>query len=256
MRFACLTTIAPGSTLAAKCAAIAEAGCTGIETIVFPDTPLEAWQAEVRHALVSAELELAVVIVGGLKLYEADGLAWARAALQAIAELGAAALITPEYRAQEPLPLFPPYPPPPADEQAQVETALAELGALAVARNIPLLLEPLTQFESRFWRDVPTVARMCTRLAHPLARLALDTHNMNMTEANIQKSIAYAGSLVGHVHLADNNRRLPGEGQIDFAGLLAALQAISYDGWYSFECAVAGNFVTQVRAAMRYLRGL
>lgn len=254
MRFTCLTTIAPGRTLEAQCAAIAAAGCTGVETLVFPGTPLEAWQAELRQATQNTGLETAVVIVGGLALDAPPGLAWAREALHAIAEAGAAALITPEYRAQDPLPLFPPYPLPPAAAQAQVDTALDELNALARQRAMPLLLEPLTQFESRFWRDTATVLQACRRLDNPLVKLALDTHNMNITETTMQASILGAGPLVGHVHLADNNRRLPGAGHVDFSQVLAALRAIGYDGWYSFECAVDGDFMTQIRRAIAAMR--
>ena len=35
VRFACLTGVAPGTDLAAQCAAIAAAGCLGVETLLF-----------------------------------------------------------------------------------------------------------------------------------------------------------------------------------------------------------------------------
>jgi sugar phosphate isomerase/epimerase len=112
---------------------------------------------------------------------------------------------------------------------------------VARRHEVAIFLEPLTPFEGRFWRDVATVQSLCEELANPWIGLALDFHNMNMTEANMIASIKRAGKWVRHLHLADNNRRLPGQGHIDFRAGVATLDAIGYDGWYSFECAVGSH---------------
>jgi len=247
MKFSCLTTVAPGKTLVEQCAAIAASGCTGIETILFPDTQLERWQQAIRQATSNVGLQTVAVILGGLALDQPDFPAWVREALPAIHETGAAALLTPEYRTQDPLPLFPPYVALPLAAQAQVDAALAEISSLVRKLNMLLLLEPVTQFESRFWRDVETVVQVCERLNNPNVGLALDFHNMNITEANINASLRRAGPWVRHIHLADSNRRLPGEGHIDFASGMATLRAMGYEGWYSFECAVWGNFSAAIK---------
>jgi sugar phosphate isomerase/epimerase len=256
MNFACVTMVAPGATLTEQCAHIAAAGCAGVETIIFPDTPLETWQQEIRTATENAGVQLVAVILGGLALNRPGQLPWIGEALHAINGVGAAGLITPEYRAQEPLPLFPPFPAPPVEEQAHVDAALHEISTLVTKLKMPLLLEPITQFESRFWRELATVVAVCQQLANPQIGIALDTHNMNITEADIAASIRRAGSWVRHVHLADNNRRLPGQGHIDFATLLASLRAIGFTGWYSFECAVSGNFAAELRTSLQALRAL
>ena len=189
-----------------------------------------------------------------LALYEPGFPPWAREALHAVAELGAVALVTPEYRAQDPLPLFPPYPAPPAHERANVDAALDEIGALAARFGARVALEPLTPFEGRFWRDAAGALRACQRLNNPLIGLALDFHNMLFSEANTAASIREAGAQIAHIHLADSNRRLPGQGQIDFAPGLAALREIDYDGYHSFECAVAGDFAHDLGATISWLR--
>jgi sugar phosphate isomerase/epimerase len=253
MKFACLTTIAPGKTLAEQCATIAAAGCAGVETIVFPNTSLERWQQEIRTATDNAGLQTVAVILGGLALYQPDFPAWVSEALQAIKEVGAAALLTPEYRAQDPLPLFPPYPAPPAKEQAHVDAALDKISTVVTKLDMQLCLEPISQFESRFWRDVESVLTVCRRLNNPNVGLVLDFHNMNITEADINASIRRVGSWVYHIHLADNNRRLPGQGHIDFASGLATLRQIGYQGWYSFECVVQGDFAVELKQVIERL---
>ncbi|HAJ37399.1 MAG TPA: hypothetical protein DCL15_17150, partial [Chloroflexi bacterium] len=62
LRFACLTTVAPGESLAEQCDAIAAAGCTGAETIIFADTPLDLWSREFASATAASGLTPAVVI--------------------------------------------------------------------------------------------------------------------------------------------------------------------------------------------------
>ena len=257
MRFACLSVAAPGADLQAQCAAIADAGCAGVETIVFPHTQLEQWQLEFRVATANSNLQPVAVIVGGLALFAGDQSAYVREAMQAIAEVNAAVLLTPEYQSQNPLPLFPPHPRPPVEEQAQVDRALDEISIGATQFNARVFLEPITQFESRFWREVDTVRRVCERLNNPLVQVVLDFHNMNITEADISQSIRNTGPYIGHVHLADNNRRLPGRGHIQFAEGLSALYEVGYTGWYSFECAIAhDDFPGELQRCMAWLEGL
>ena len=253
MQFSMLTTMVPGPTLAAQCETIAATGCRGVESIIFPTMNLEQRQTELRQAADNADLALVAVVVGGLALYQPDQIGWLTEACQAIAELDTAVLLTAEYRPQDPLPLFPPFPAPPPAEQAQVDRAVDELARLASTLDVPIYLEPITQFESRFWRDVATVLAICQQQDHPNIRLCLDFHNMNITEAGIEAGIEQAGPWIGHVHLADNNRRLPGQGHIDFAAGLAALQRIGYTGWYTFECGVSDPFVPQVQQAIAFI---
>ena len=253
MRFACLTGVAPGADLAEKCVAIAAAGCQGVETLVFPNDDLGTWQATLRQAAANAGLEVAAVILGGLALYQPGQESWVAEAIQAVGELGGGVLMTPEYRPQNPLPIFPPYPAPSPGEVEQVARVMATVDAAARRYEVAIFLEPLTQFEGRFWRDVASVQTLCEALANPNIGLALDFHNMNITEANIIASIVRAGKWVRHVHLADNNRRLPGQGHIDFRAGVATLHAIGYDGWYSFECAVEGDFATRLQQTQAWL---
>ncbi len=254
MRFACLNTVAPGKTFAAQCAAIAEAGCTGVETIVFPGTNWDHWQREMQRATQAAGISVVVAIIGGLALHREDQMSYVQEAIHAVCGLGAAVLLTPEYATQDPLPLFPPFSAPPPDEKARVDAALEQISAAATRLGARVFIEPITQFESRFCRDVETAVAMCAHLDNPRVQLALDTHNMNITEARIDASIRHAGRHIGHMHLSDNNRWLPGLGHIDFAGILHALRDVSYSGWFTFECAVPGDFVKNVREALARLR--
>ncbi len=260
MNFACLTAIAPGNTLAQQCQAIAAAGCTGVETLLFPDMPLEAWVGEMAQATGNCGLMPAVVILGQLALYRPGQRPWIQEALSAIVELNAAVLITPEYRAQDPLPLFPPYSRPSATEQRHVAQSLLEIVETATQVGVTVLLEPLTQFEGRFWRTAADAIGACEPLLErgyaERVGIVLDFHNMNITEVDLTATIGQSARWIKHVHLADSNRLLPGAGHIDFARVVHALAAAEYHGWCSFECAVEGDFITQVSKTITWLEAL
>ncbi|MBI1298883.1 TIM barrel protein [bacterium] len=254
MKFACVTGMVPISDLAEQCAWIADAGAAGVETIVFENTRLERWQSEFQSAAINAGLVPVAVILGGLALYRPGQLPWINEVLAAVAELGAAVLLTPEYRPQDPLPIFPPYPMPSMTEQIEVRRNLDAIVECAVGQGVPLFFEPLTPFEGRFWRNVEDALNAAQRYNHPGVGVCVDFHNMNITEADINASIRRAGRSILHVHLADNNRRLPSHGHIDFAAGLAALQSVGYRGWYTFECAADADFAASLRHAVVTLR--
>ena len=65
-----------------------------------------------------------------------------------------------------------------------------------------------------------------------------DLFHMNIEEASIAGSLTEYKDYVGHVHLADSNRLLPGHGHIDFVAAFAALQANGFSGYMALECSV------------------
>jgi sugar phosphate isomerase/epimerase len=74
------------------------------------------------------------------------------------------------------------------------------------------------------------------RLKHPRIKIVADLFHMALEEADLPKAIRDNAPDIGHVHLADSNRRLPGQGMTDFAAISAALKEINFGGWASFEC--------------------
>lgn len=198
-------------------------------------------------------LAVAAVIIGGLALHRQPQMDYIERALQAIATLpDALAVVTPQYEAQSPLPISPPYATPRINEIQRVQEAMQAIDAIAVKTGVRVCIEPITQFESQFCRDVDGALLLAED--NPNLQLCLDFHNMNITEADIAASIGKAQGRIGHVHVADNNRRMPGEGHIDFLPGLDALRQVDYSGWYSFECSTQHEFVYGVSQAIEYLK--
>ncbi|HOY64711.1 MAG TPA: TIM barrel protein, partial [bacterium] len=64
---------------------------------------------------------------------------------------------------------------------------------------------------------------------------------MGIEEDNTAKAIADNIEWIDHVHLVDSNRKLPGQGEKDFAPALAALKNGGFDGYLCMECGVPGD---------------
>lgn len=112
---------------------------------------------------------------------------------------------------------------------------LETLSERAAGHCVPLLYEPLNRYETNLINTLDAGVRFLEALDRPNVRLLADLFHMNIEEADLPESIRRAGKHIGHVHLADSNRRPAGFGHTDFAPIAAALRDIGYDGYVSAE---------------------
>jgi sugar phosphate isomerase/epimerase len=104
------------------------------------------------------------------------------------------------------------------------------------AGRCALFLEPLNRYEATFLRRVEQAVELAAAVDHPRVQALADLFHMNIEEADQARPIVAAGSRLGHIHVADNNRLQPGRGCLDFATPFAALKKIGYGGYISIEC--------------------
>src|SRR5690606_36618080 len=123
----------------------------------------------------------------------------------------------------------------------------------AYALDVELYVEPINRYETRFLNRLEQAAALTRRRNHPSVKIVADLFHMALDEADIPAAIAAHGDQIGHVHLVDSNRRLPGQGRTDFAAAASALNAAGYTGWAAFEC---GNPSQNAPAATRYMHDL
>jgi sugar phosphate isomerase/epimerase len=64
---------------------------------------------------------------------------------------------------------------------------------------------------------------------------------MTIEESDPLGALRAAGDRLGHVHLADSNRQVPGAGHTDFAALVRAMREMHYAGPAAIECQISGN---------------
>ncbi len=113
--------------------------------------------------------------------------------------------------------------------------ALDDLGAHAGQYGVPLLYEPLNRYETNLFNRQSEAARFLAALQTDHVKLLCDLFHMNIEETSLADALRDCGRRVGHVHFADSNRQAIGFGHTDVRPVIAALQAIGYDGYLSGE---------------------
>ena len=114
--------------------------------------------------------------------------------------------------------------------------ALNDLAGHARTLGVPLLYEPLNRYETNIVNTVADGAALIRSLKTKNVKLLADLYHMNIEEADLAAAIQGAGDVIGHVHLADSNRRPAGNGHTDFDAIAAALRDVQYAGYLSAEC--------------------
>lgn len=107
----------------------------------------------------------------------------------------------------------------------------------AAGKNVRINLEPINRYETFLLNSVKDTAAMIDEIqAAPVVGILYDTFHSNMEDADMFEAIRRYGGNFSHVHFADSNRMVPGNGHIDFAGVVSALRGVGYGDFVSLEC--------------------
>ncbi len=113
--------------------------------------------------------------------------------------------------------------------------ALEDLGEHARQYRVPLLFEPLNRYETNLVNTVEAGLNLLNGLTTKNVLLLADLFHMNIEEIDIAPALRTGAGRIGHVHFVDSNRRPAGLGHLDYPPIVAALQAIGYNGFASAE---------------------
>lgn len=119
--------------------------------------------------------------------------------------------------------------------RATMLDCVGECCRLAAAEGVTILLEPLNHYEADDLTTLDQAADMIGELKAPNLKLLADTYHMNIEEVDIAASLRRHAAVLGHVHLVDSNRQVPGHGHMDMRSILQALLATGYQGYVCFE---------------------
>ncbi len=93
-----------------------------------------------------------------------------------------------------------------------------------------ILIEAINRYEANWILTAREGIGLLEELKLPSLKLLLDTFHMNIEEASLKQAFLDAGSHLGYVHLADNTRHAPGQGNTNFDEILKTLNDIGYQG--------------------------
>lgn len=122
-----------------------------------------------------------------------------------------------------------------ADEWKWCVETLQPVAAHAQATGVTLAVEFLNRFETYFLNCTADACKLVGELNVPGTGILYDTFHAHIEEKNVDAAIRGAGKHIAHVHISENDRSTPGEGQVRWKETFAALKAIGYDKWFVVE---------------------
>lgn len=122
----------------------------------------------------------------------------------------------------------------PEEEWAWAVESLKEVHAHATREGVRIALEALNRFETNFINRHDQALLLADAVA-PDVGVCLDLYHMNQEEADTHRAFRACQGRIYDVHVADNNRMACGQGDLDWAAIIATLEDVGYDGFLTVE---------------------
>jgi D-psicose/D-tagatose/L-ribulose 3-epimerase len=271
MRIALCNEVLADMPLERQCEYAARLGYDGLEIAPFtlsasPEKISTAEATKIRatveaSGLVVTGLHWLLVKPEGLSLTDPDATVRTRTVAVMVrftalcAELGGAVLVhgSPKQRQIAPGESH-------ADALSRLQDGLAEVALAAASAGVIYCIEPLSRRETALVNSIAEAAELVRAIDHKNLRTMIDCSAAGQTEADPIPSLIdqwMPTGLIAHLQVNDPSRRGPGQGEMKFAPILAALKRNHYAGTIAvepFDYVPDGAGVAAFSAG--YLRGL
>lgn len=118
------------------------------------------------------------------------------------------------------------------------------------------MLEPQCRYSADFLITMDETVGFIERLGASHVAIEADTYHMALEESSVVAAFVRGIRSIGHVQLAEANRRPPGQASLPWRDILDTLRALEYDGWLSIECLQQPDSATCARQSIQFLRPL
>jgi D-psicose/D-tagatose/L-ribulose 3-epimerase len=124
---------------------------------------------------------------------------------------------------------------PTKDEWKWAVESMRQVAEHAQKVNVKLAVEYLNRFECYLLNSAVDTARFCKEVNHPFCRMMYDTFHANIEEKSAAEAIRACKDYTIHVHISENDRSTPGQGNIAWDESFDTLKETGYDGWLTIE---------------------
>jgi 5-keto-L-gluconate epimerase len=137
---------------------------------------------------------------------------------------------------------------------ARIEECLRQVARVAEQPRVPVVIEPVNHLQVGFNHTAGEAAALVRRINSPALGYMLDTIHMNIEERSVLGTIREHGSRIRHFHLCETNGGPFGTGNLDFAGVIAALKDAAYGHFVSVKIYRHLGWEEAARSAAEFLR--
>lgn len=149
----------------------------------------------------------------------------------------------------------------PVDKKRKLISSLVdpfrELAEYASDYDINLAIEPLNRYSTPICTNSEDAKYIVNQVNHENLGIMLDTFHMNIEEDSIYDTVVASSSLLKHVHVSDNNRKMPGFAHIDFDAVVRGLKEIKYSKYITFEPTIeTTDYEIDLKAGLEHFTNL
>ena len=144
--------------------------------------------------------------------------------------------------------------PPTDEEKKRSAEVLRQAAEFAEDANLTLAIEYLNRFECYLLNTAKDTKAFVDAVDHPNLRCMYDTFHAHIEEKSQAEAIQTVAPVMAHVHISENDRGIPGTGQVHWDEAFKAIKATGYDQWLTIEA--FGSALPDIAAATRVWRDL
>ncbi len=115
------------------------------------------------------------------------------------------------------------------DEWKWAVESMREVAEHAGQAGVKLGVEYLNRFECYLLNTAAGGARFCRDVGHPACQMMYDTFHSHIEEKSTPDAIRALKDCLIHVHISENDRSTPGQGNVRWAENFDTLREIGYD---------------------------
>ncbi len=112
---------------------------------------------------------------------------------------------------------------------------MREMADAARDCDVTIMLEPVNRYENFLINTAAEAVQYVEEVGRSNVKIQLDTCHMNIEEDSMGGAIRTAGTHLGHMHICEGNRKLPGTGALPWREMARALREIGYSGDFVME---------------------
>ncbi|MGI9570132.1 MAG: sugar phosphate isomerase/epimerase family protein [Desulfobulbia bacterium] len=184
-----------------------------------------------ERTAVSAMGDPAMHLISNKKSEQSAGIAYMNWAIQCAAALGADRLSGPLHST---LGHFSGSGP--SDQEIdQSISCQRQIGDIASQYGVTIGLEALNRFECYLVNTMDALGAHIDAIAHPNIKAMYDTFHANIEETDPIGAFTKNRENIVHIHISENDRGVPGRGNIAWKQTFNAIRESGYDDWLTIE---------------------
>lgn len=137
---------------------------------------------------------------------------------------------------------------------SRVASSFKKVSEFLENSGVNIALEPLCRYDTYLINTAEQARKLVELIDSDNFGILLDTFHMNIEEESLCAAFETGGDLIFHMQVCENNRGVPGKGQLNWKQIKEGIKKTKYHDWVSVESFTP--YDTKLSEMMRFWRKL